>query len=301
MQQQYQHLSLLTDHCFPQVLNDPLHLAFSAIPLAPYTPISSGVSRSYGTASSSQGLPANVHLLTLKWLSCSTVLVRLSHIFEAGEHVQYSKEAAVNLHKALKLDILSIQEATLFGNRLLTDDDLQKSKYDLGANLTHWHPPLATPPARHSYISNQLVGTIPVDTQITLHPMQVRTFYITVRRTHSSSCVDPPKAQESLLPGPTVSAAVARAARGAAGQAVSLAKKYPGSVGLDSDPALHLHGVTGCEHQGRHPAHGMMLALPALSIAVGGVCLLFLLFGRLPGRARLHTRSPQAQNMHTRI
>lgn len=172
--------------CCSQVLNDPLQLAFSAIPSHPYTPTSTGIK------SPADALPPNIHLLTLKWLGCSTVLVRLSHMFQAGEHLQHSKQAAVDLQKLLDLSIVSVQEATLFGERLLAESDLQRPEYKYGKNLAVWDPPRPAAPAALSYTSNRLVGEIPAGTKITLNAMQVRTFFVTVKRTQSR-CADQPQ------------------------------------------------------------------------------------------------------------
>jgi hypothetical protein len=149
-------------------------------------------------------LPPQVHLLTAKWLSCDTVLVRLSHMFQATEHPTLSKPASVQLAvvaKLLRLSVKKFQEATLWGERALADSDDKRPDYRFSTNITKWQPPLAAPPAGLSLLGNRLVGPIPLDTRITLNPMQIRTFYVTVHRSCSSKsgrCVDPPETSRSV-------------------------------------------------------------------------------------------------------
>jgi hypothetical protein len=176
------------------VLNDPLQLAFSAIPHPSlglhYTPTSTGLN----TADS---LPPNVHILTSKWLNCSTVLLRLSHMFQHGEHPVLSQQASVQLSavaKLLRLDVSGVQEATLFGERPLAEMDARRTSYNCSGTITKWQPPLVLPDAGVSFTSNRLVGSIPLETRVTLNPMQIRAFYLAVRRSRGDgSCIDPPQ------------------------------------------------------------------------------------------------------------
>lgn len=46
-----------------------------------------------------EGLPLNVNLLTLDHRSDDTYLLRLEHIYDAGEDAKLSKPAALNLHQ----------------------------------------------------------------------------------------------------------------------------------------------------------------------------------------------------------
>jgi hypothetical protein len=179
------------------VLNDPLQLAFSAIPhpSLQYQPTSTGLS----TADS---LPPNVHILTSKWLNCSTVLLRLSHMFQAGEHPVLSQQASVQLStvaKLLRLEVTGVQEATLFGERPLTETDERRPSYNYSRTLTKWQPPLALANAGLSFTSNRLVGSIPLDTRVTLNPMQIRSFYLAVkRRQGDGSCTDPQQLSKAV-------------------------------------------------------------------------------------------------------
>jgi alpha-mannosidase len=179
------------------VLNDPLVLAFSSLSSSPTVhqqPADAGA----------DSLPPQVHLLTAKWLSCDVVLVRFSHMFQAGEHPTLSQPASVHLAvvaKLLRLPVAAVQEATLWGERALADSDDKRPDYQFSSNITEWQPPLAAPPAGLSLLSNRLVGPIPQNTRITLNPMQIRTFYVTVQRNSSSNrgrCVDPPESSRSV-------------------------------------------------------------------------------------------------------
>jgi hypothetical protein len=169
------------------VLNDPLQLAVSAIqPGVQYVASSS-------KPTTTEGLPPNVHLLTTRWLNCTTILVRLSHMFQAGEHARMSKPATVQLAavaKLLKLKVTRVQEATLFGERALNDSDERRPQYNISETLTKWQPPLLLPPTTLSFTSSRMVGSIPLSTGVTLNPMQIRAFYFEVSR--STVCSDPP-------------------------------------------------------------------------------------------------------------
>lgn len=176
-----------------QVLNDPLQLAFSAV--VPDGSYEAGSSKPAATG----GLPLNVHLLTARWLSCTTILVRLSHMFQAGEHPSLSQPATVKLEalaKLLKLQVTKVQEAALFGERALTNSDERRPQYNISEVLTTWQPPLLLPSSALSFTSNRVVGPIPIGTSITLNPMQIRAFYFTAAR--HSSCSDPPLGTPSL-------------------------------------------------------------------------------------------------------
>jgi hypothetical protein len=133
-----------------------------------------------------------VHLLTAKWLSCSRVLVRLSHMLQAREDPVLSQPASVPLAAVAKLlgaKVTNVQEATLFGERALTESDSKRPQHNISEVITTWQPPLTLPSSALSYSSNRLVGTIPLDTRVTLNLMQVRSFYFEVLRT--ASCMDP--------------------------------------------------------------------------------------------------------------
>lgn len=176
---------------FVQMLNDPLQLAFGAIPNTEHAELQA----TSGIQDPADNLPANVHLPTAKWLGCNTVLLRLSHMFQSGEHPTLSRPARVQLSavaELLRANITSVQETTLFGERPLTVSDSMRPVFNISHTLTVWKPPLVLPPSLFSFINSRLVGPIPGTTSIHLNPMQIRTFFVTVAR--KSACVDPPAA-----------------------------------------------------------------------------------------------------------
>jgi len=175
----------LTVRHFQQALVDPLQLAFSAVPGVAYASTSTGLVNQQGT-------PGNVHILTLKWLSCNTVLLRLSNMFMTGEHAKYAEVAELKLGSLIDVKIKSIVESTLYGERPLTEADKQVQRWPRQVNITKWKPPLLdtgmTGPTR-SFLSNRIIGEVGASTTITLNPMQIRTFTITVEREHTT-CAD---------------------------------------------------------------------------------------------------------------
>jgi hypothetical protein len=261
---------------YSQVLNDPLQLAFSAIPhpSRQYQPTSTGLS----TADS---LPANVHILTSKWLDCSTVLLRLSHMFQAGEHPVLSQQASMQLStvaKLLRLEVTGTKEATLFGERSLTDTDERRPSYNYSRTLTKWQPPLALTNAGLSFTSNRLVGSIPLDTRVTLNPMQIRSFYLAVkRRQGDGSCTDPPQLSKGIAAVDIVTGAPAT---GDAAQALNMSASL---LSIRMDPtvakvALLSRGVL------------LLLLLVPTGVAFGiASCVL----GRSSAAPRSRTASPQ--------
>jgi len=171
---------------------DPLQLAFSAVPDVAYASTSSGLVNP-------KAKPGNVHILTLEWLSCDTVLLRLSHMFMTGEHAKYAEVAEVKLGDLIDVKIQSIVESTLFGERPLTEADKQVERWPSrrqhhqveAAASSHGHD---GPRSLILEQQNHWGG----GWQHCYHAesMQIRTFTITVQRKHSS-CVDPePEAKD---------------------------------------------------------------------------------------------------------
>jgi hypothetical protein len=211
-------------------------------------------------------LPPNVHVLSMQWRSCSSLLVRLVNIFQAGEEdpqrsvspaaaaaggaanaaaaaaVSSSREPLADTSQAGErrqrplsdtatveslwklfswgssqdneaagswypgLSVVDVREVTLFGQRQLTESDLQPALkgWPLVDSITQWEPTL-WPPAgsdtssssssslrtsasvtaadrapgaaakagRYSFLSNRVVGPMDAAKPITLAPMQV--------------------------------------------------------------------------------------------------------------------------------
>jgi hypothetical protein len=203
----------------------PLQLAFAALPAADtavreassflagrVTAAAATTSTQEAVSSSSwPSLPANVHLLNLQWRSCSSVLLRLAHVFQASEAPRSSLDgealvrglfepAAPGQHTQqtrLGLDnIVSIREVTLFGGRPLEAADRQRGRaWPLsGDRITRWDPPVWPPRTAaaeaaggiggsghaHSFLTNRIVGPVASSAAISLRPMQIRSFVLTV-------------------------------------------------------------------------------------------------------------------------
>lgn len=115
-------------------------------------------------------LPANVHLLTAHSLGPKTLLLRVAHSYETGEDSTNSQPATVNLATIFApFTITAATEMTLTGNQPLTaapQVTYQVKNPSGGAPTTVTLP--VVPPAPSG---NGL--------QITLSPMQIRTFMCT--------------------------------------------------------------------------------------------------------------------------
>lgn len=219
-----------------QILQDPLQLAFAAAPDpgVRYALSSSGLA-------ARDALPPSVHLLTLKWLSCGRALVRLSHMFEADEHPALSGVARVDLHEVLGglLTIERVTEATLFGERELRAGDAARPRpLTIKETITKWDPPINTS-ASCSFVSNRKVGPIPRGTEVTLHPMQIRAFYVTVKRAPGSACPSeaPPPARP-VARAATLAALVTQnpsESASSSGAAVTDAGAAVGEMGADGN------------------------------------------------------------------
>jgi hypothetical protein len=135
----------------------------------------------------------------MKWLSCTTILMRLSHIFQPGEHTSLASPASVQLDHLLKLKIAGVQETTLFGDMTLSEARLQAGgaaatslTWQTQGSLTDWQPKERWPQGPSGKVS--IAGALDSSSSlslslssfsITLQPMQIRTFLITVQRQHS--------------------------------------------------------------------------------------------------------------------
>jgi len=205
--------SLTTRH-HQQILNDPVVLAFSAMPAGPYRSRSSAMWPPQVEAADGGSSLSRVAVTTMKWLACDLVLLRVSHLFQPGEHPEYSKPAVIHLDQLLNRTILDIQEATLFGERELSRADLTPGAasaeqfhvqswdgiWETGTRLTHWNPPLLWPvvdtdraaaAGNSQFLRGRLPGTVRPSEAVTLHPMQIRTFFVTLQRQLSTCTIMP--------------------------------------------------------------------------------------------------------------
>lgn len=128
-------------------------------------------SKSYHTEVSglTKALPANVHLLTLEQWSGGRLLLRLEHFFQKGEHAELSKPVTLSLKGLFKhFEITAAQELTLAANQ-----DVSALKNRLKFKYTADGP--VTEPAETKAFNAQTM-------EVTLSPMQIRTFAVTVKR-----------------------------------------------------------------------------------------------------------------------
>lgn len=110
-------------------------------------------------------LPNNIHLLTLALHEPKKLLLRLEHPFQGHESSNYSQPATVNLQELFSTITLSeVEEMTLSAN-------LPKSKM----KRMHWRAEGVSdlPRGDHSFFLDP--------TNITLNPMEIRTFLATVQ------------------------------------------------------------------------------------------------------------------------
>ncbi|XP_033115581.1 lysosomal alpha-mannosidase-like [Anneissia japonica] len=111
-------------------------------------------------------LPENVHLLTLEKWSDDTVLLRLEHQYEKTDDADLSKNVTVSLKGLfVTFDIQSVQEVTLSANQVLSEAKRLQWNTANGFVPTDSKPPPVSP----------------VTLDVTLTPMQIRTFLAKVK------------------------------------------------------------------------------------------------------------------------
>ncbi|XP_068205819.1 lysosomal alpha-mannosidase-like isoform X1 [Palaemon carinicauda] len=117
-------------------------------------------------------LPMNVHLLTLEpWLD-GKILLRLEHMYELEESDPFSNPATVNLKNLFSdLEVISAEEMNLAANQRKEDEN--RYQWDVGSN----HP--STNEINRPNKDGDLIGD---ELMVTLQPMEIRTFILTVRK-----------------------------------------------------------------------------------------------------------------------
>ncbi|ENN70995.1 hypothetical protein D910_06863 [Dendroctonus ponderosae] len=108
-------------------------------------------------------LPANLHVLTLEPWGDSTFLLRLEHLFAKDEDQYLSQPAAVNLSELFTtFNIISVRETTLSGNEWI--DEARRMRFRSG---------------NQPQVDDEQDQLLSDDEfEITLKPMQIRTFVI---------------------------------------------------------------------------------------------------------------------------
>lgn len=194
-----------------QELNDPPLLAFAPIPhqIGSLQGGRIGLRREF-SLSEGHILHSNVHLLTLKDTG-SSYLVRLAHLYQAGEDPGLSQPTTENLNAMLQLlHYQAIRELSLSGNQLRSDMQRRRLRFDAGDSLSNgtvWMsngageggsgagalPGVATAGAAGEEEDARLrAGAQVIDCSsgcsngellVTLQPMEVRTFELIYRPT----------------------------------------------------------------------------------------------------------------------
>lgn len=144
-------------------------------------------------------LPRNVHVLTFEpWdqdkLMGHSYIVRFEHLFEKNEDPEYSKPVKFNFQDAFRdLDVQWIRETTLAGNQWLADATRFKFKPDSMKDSKGYskYEAMLRKDTRElkDFVETRSLGrdvnrvnpnkrSIAFDYEITLEPMQIRTFIV---------------------------------------------------------------------------------------------------------------------------
>ncbi|OAE30812.1 hypothetical protein AXG93_857s1150 [Marchantia polymorpha subsp. ruderalis] len=141
---------------FGQRVYSPLQLAFTE---------QLGNRSTFSALTGNFSLPANVALLTLQELEGGDVLLRLGHLYQAGEHAKHSKAASVDLKNMFKdRKIVTATELNLSGNQLKSV--LKKNSWRVQDGIS-----TSSMVARGStFDANTMI--------VELGPMEIRTFQL---------------------------------------------------------------------------------------------------------------------------
>jgi len=128
-------------------------------------------------------LPANVHLLTLSPLPghAGQLLVRLEHMYEAGESQVYSLPVTVSLQHLLQgKEITQARETTLSANKW--KDESQRLQWKTEDQSSRPVNPKFRNGAKNSFGEHfEQTEAITGNFSVTLKPMQIRTFIVSVK------------------------------------------------------------------------------------------------------------------------
>lgn len=109
-------------------------------------------------------LPPNLQLLSLRRETKDTIILRLEHIFQIGEHPTLSQPASCRLSKFLTgLDVAWIRETQLGADRWLNNEQGGELNNEQGGKL-----------------NNEQRGEME-DDLVTLQPMEIRTFIVKIQ------------------------------------------------------------------------------------------------------------------------
>ncbi|XP_045601316.2 lysosomal alpha-mannosidase isoform X1 [Procambarus clarkii] len=154
-----------------QLMLQPL-VSFTRTSASAYTWKNTFITKWKGLKSS---LPASVHLLTLEPWTGGSLLLRLEHMYETHESASLSDPVTVNLQDLLAdWEIVSAEETTLSGNLLKKDE-----------NRFEWNVKSSHKSNRVLFGQNYPQAHGGEDLTITLNPMEIKTFIITVKKVTS--------------------------------------------------------------------------------------------------------------------
>jgi len=112
-------------------------------------------------------LPPNIHLLTLESWSNDKLLLRLEHFYQKGEDATLSQPTSLNLKNLFSgFEVVAAQELTLSAN-----SDVSALKQRFRFNYT----PIGK-------VEDPMEIPLTANLDITLAPMQIRTFALTIKR-----------------------------------------------------------------------------------------------------------------------
>ncbi|XP_033223798.1 lysosomal alpha-mannosidase-like [Belonocnema kinseyi] len=112
-------------------------------------------------------LPPNIHILTLEPWKDGSILLRLEHLFESDESVEFSKPVTINIQELFSaFTVTSVHETTLGGNQWLKDNERLRWVADKADIVGNNHTVLP--------ITSESVNGM----DILLMPMQIRTFIV---------------------------------------------------------------------------------------------------------------------------
>jgi len=123
------------------------------------------------TSGLNKTLPPNVHILTLEPWKDDAILLRLEHLFEAGEAQRMSQPVEINIQDLFSMfSIESVKETTLGANQLLSENKRMK-----------WEPE-TNDIIQNKEESRQTVEVYDNVINVLLKPMEIRTFILKVKR-----------------------------------------------------------------------------------------------------------------------
>lgn len=149
----------------------------------------------------SLSLPQNVHLLTFEPWKDGTILIRFEHILERDEDLEYSNPVTFNFFDVFhSFNVYELRELTLAANQWLSetqrmtftaesknksssDEDLPLGRSISIVNENEAGPALEVSKHQQKRNRNHLGRRSEVDDDdftITLKPMQIRTFVVTL-------------------------------------------------------------------------------------------------------------------------